>query len=137
MRSSSLTLSRIDPLAAQPRCSTYLLSGFFGAAMYGPDTSSNCLENEWLPGVGTFVLNMVRCKAAACLVWSGPAACSLPASPNRHPRRFRMLRLKRSTLSAAGHPVPGHLHATDCARKHAHRAGVGGPRLRWVTVERY
>lgn len=70
------------------------------------------------------------------LVWSSPTACSLPASPNRHQRRFRMLRPNRLTLSAAGHPVPGHLHATDCARKHAHRAGVGGPRLRWVTVER-
>lgn len=40
-------------------CSTYLVTGFFGAAMYGTQTSSNALENEWLPGVGTVILNLV------------------------------------------------------------------------------
>ena len=40
-------------------CSTYLLAGFFGASMYGTQTSSNVLENEWIPGIGTFILNML------------------------------------------------------------------------------
>jgi hypothetical protein len=39
--------------------STYLVAGFFGAAMYGDQTNSNVLVNEWLPGVGTVILNLV------------------------------------------------------------------------------
>lgn len=38
---------------------TYWVTGFFGAAMYGAtNISDNLLENEWLPGVGTFILNL-------------------------------------------------------------------------------
>lgn len=44
----------------RPPCrSTYLVAGFFGAAQYGDSTSSNLLENEWLPGVGTVILNFL------------------------------------------------------------------------------
>ena len=27
--------------------------------MYGSATNDNLLENEWLPGVGTFILNLL------------------------------------------------------------------------------
>lgn len=38
---------------------TYWFSGWFGAALYGyTDTAENILENEWIPGVGTFILNL-------------------------------------------------------------------------------
>lgn len=38
----------------------YWVTGFFGASMYGvSETSDNILQNIWLPGVGTFIMNFV------------------------------------------------------------------------------
>ncbi|KAI7845451.1 hypothetical protein COHA_001001 [Chlorella ohadii] len=38
----------------------YWITGFFGASMYGASgISDNFLENIWLPGVGTFILNLI------------------------------------------------------------------------------
>ncbi|PSC70040.1 Amino acid transporter isoform A [Micractinium conductrix] len=38
----------------------YWVTGFFGASMYGAtDVSDNLLGNTWLPGAGTFVLNLI------------------------------------------------------------------------------
>ena len=77
-----------------PACSTYLLAGFFGASMYGDQTSSNVLENEWLPGLGTFVLNMVSrgavpARGMRCLLggqaWPGNNVPAHPTTPARHP----------------------------------------------------
>lgn len=52
-RASSITILITSGL-------TYWLVGFFGASMYGAtNVSENVSENEWLPGVGTFVLNLV------------------------------------------------------------------------------
>ena len=53
-------LDRNTSACQLPACrSTYLVAGFFGAAMYGDQTNSNALVNEWLPGVGTVILNLV------------------------------------------------------------------------------
>lgn len=81
--------------------STYLVAGFFGAATYGDQTSSNVLENEWLPGVGTVVLNFLVSFYLLISVppivfanvytsehfrtWPAPAACRCPRSPPRLP----------------------------------------------------
>ncbi|KAL4457628.1 hypothetical protein ABPG75_012493 [Micractinium tetrahymenae] len=38
----------------------YWFTGFFGASMYGASgISDNFLDNTWLPGAGTFVLNLI------------------------------------------------------------------------------
>ena len=64
-----------------PACSTYLISGFFGAAMYGDQTAANALENEWLPGVGTVVLNMWGyAPARGCGQGAGQRAAAPAAS---------------------------------------------------------
>ena len=83
--------TRFHPRAAAPPLrSTYLVTGFFGAATYGDQTSANLLENEWLPGVGTFVLNMARSGGGAQpgaggrrggparLLTDAPASAALP-----------------------------------------------------------
>ena len=60
-------------------CSTYLVAGFFGAAMYGDQTNSNALVNEWLPGVGTVILNLVSWQLSWLAIWIGaPLICEPP-----------------------------------------------------------
>jgi sodium-coupled neutral amino acid transporter 10 len=60
-RRSAKELHRASTITILGTSGTYYwITGFFGASMYGASgISDNFLENIWLPGVGTFVINLL------------------------------------------------------------------------------
>ena len=89
VRASSYSTGKPFPcVGSTARLPCVQVTGFFGASMYGAtDVSDNLLGNTWLPGAGTFVLNLIVTSelhfTCACFAVS-PSTCGYLQTLNRH-----------------------------------------------------